>query len=236
MPIKIRYAILISFFTMALLGGCKKDPASTATTTSRVKTESTSSQTGIAYAVSYVYDSSGRQVQSTNDTIVTTYVYAMDTITKTIALAGHHFITGYSADASGRIVSDSKFFKYGYDADGYLTSLSYTGNGRFDSTVYTISGGNISSVVLHQVDSATDNRVITSYTYLSNRDTRDYGMSAYGKANANLIGTQSITQVNNGSTTTANYTYTYSYDAQGRVTQQVRSSGSVSYTTTYTYY
>ena len=232
---KIKY-LLFFVFAVALFAGCKKDPATVANSSSRVKTESTTSATGIAYVVTYSYDSSGRQVQSQTDTVVTTYLYGPDTITKTIALAGHYFITGYSTDASGHIISDSKFFKYSYDANGYLASLSYTGNGNYDSTLYTISGGNVTTTVEHQADSATNNTITTTYTYLAHTDNRDYGMAAMGKANTNLIGSQSISQSINGSMATLAYTFTYTYDAQGRVTQMVKSSGSVSYTTTYTYY
>lgn len=234
---KIRYIILLSLIAIAVsFTACKKDPALISSTSSRVKSETTTSPSGIAYTVSHTYDSSGRQITSQTDTVVTTYTYGADTITKTISLAGHYFITGYTANQWGRVVSDSKFYHYAYDGNAYLVNYSYTGYGNYDSTVYTISGGNVSTSVEHQADSATSNVITTSNTYLSNADTRDYGMAAFGKPNANLLNTQTITQVLNGSTIVSNYTYTYTYDAQGRVAQQVKSSGSSVYTTTYTYY
>ena len=117
-----------------------------------------------------------------------------------------------------------------------MTSLSYTGNGNYDSTTYTISTGDLISSVEHQADAATDNRVTTNYTYLSSLDSRDFGMtSSTGRRSTHLVSTESIVQLINGSRTTISYTFTYTFDAQGRVTQQVRTSGSVSYTTTYTY-
>ncbi len=228
---------IIAFIVIAaFLGGCHKDASVIVTHTSKVKSESTTSPSGIPYTVTYTYDSSGRQVVSQTDTVVTTYVYGPDTITKTIDLANHFYVTKYAVNAAGMILSDSKFYVYNYDNNGYLSTLSYTGNGNYDSTVYTISGGNVMSAVLHQVDSGTNNLVTTTYTYMSNTDSRNYGMSCMGKQNNNLISTQTVTQVINGSTYSESYTYTYSFDSQGRVTQQVRSSGTAMYTTTYTYY
>ena len=114
--------------------------------------------------------------------------------------------------------------------------MSFTGNGNYDSTTYTIANGNVQTEVEHQVDSATDNRVTTTYTYYSNIDNRDYGMNVLsGMPNNNLIKTATIVQVINGSTYTSAYSYTYSYNAQGMVTQQVKSSGTATYTTNYTY-
>jgi hypothetical protein len=151
-------------------------------------------------------------------------------------LHGVQYVTRYSTDQAGRAIADSRSFVYTYSTWGYLTGLSYTGQGTYDSTTYTISGGNVTTSVRHQVDSATDNLVTTIYTYLPTVDSRDYGLSFLGNANTDLPVTETVTQLINGSTYSVAYTYTYNYDSKGRVTQQIRSSGSATYTTAYTYY
>jgi hypothetical protein len=90
--------------------------------------------------------------------------------------------------------------------------------------------------VRHQTDAGNNNLVTTSYTYLSTIDSRDFGLAFIGKQNTNLISTETVTQLINGSTYTVNYTYSYTFDSKGRVAQQVQSSGTATYTTAYTYY
>lgn len=235
------YSIKVSVLSLIIaiavfFSACKKDPAVTAVTTAKVRSETTTSPTGSALTFRYTYDSAGRQLTATTDTVVTSYLYAAGSVTRTITLAGHYFVTNYVTNAAGYVASDSRNYVYSYDANGYRTGMSYTGNGNYDSTTYTIANGNVQTEVQHQADSATDNRVTTTYTYYSNIDNRDYGMNVLsGMPNNNLIKTETIVQVINGSTYTSAYSYTYSYNAQGMVTQQVKSSGTATYTTNYTY-
>jgi len=232
-----QYSAILLLSLCISVTGCKRDATiQTAAGTSRVKTETTTSGTGIAYAVSYSYDSSGRQIQAQTDTVITTYTYGRDTITKVISLAGERFITGYTTNSLGKIISDSKFYKYAYDGNGYLISFSYTGGSDYDSTAYIISSGDVSSSTEHQSDSSTDNHITTTYTYLTTADPRDYGTAAWGQADKHLLSAKTITQLINGNTYTTSYTYSYAYDSQGRVSQQIQTNGSASYITSYTYY
>ena len=221
-------------FFISLLASCRKDAAIAPanTTVSEVKTAVIDS----GYANTYTYDSLGRQIRAQIDTVVTTYAYSQGSVLQTITIAGVPFITSYTINAAGRATTDTKGYLYAYNSSGYLISKSYTGTGNFDSITYTISGGNVTTSVEHQADSATNNTITTNYTYLSTIDSRGFGLAFLGTANVNLINTVAITQVISGSSYTANYSYTYSYDSRGRVTQQVINNGTASYTSAYTYY
>ena len=81
----------------------------------------------------------------------------------------------------------------------------------------------------------TNNVITTAYTYLPTIDSRNYGLAFLGKQNTYLVSTQSITQVISGAVYTISYSYSYTFDSQGRVTQQVESSGTATYTTSYSY-
>jgi hypothetical protein len=229
-PLLILFAIA-SFFT-----GCRKDSTpSTTVTISRVRSQITTSPTGVFDTVIYVYDSTGRQLRSQTDTLVTTYSYSPGNDTMTEMLHGVNFYTIYTTNGAGMATSDSKGFVYTYNGGGYLTGYSYTNGAIYDSTSYTVSGGNVATSVRHQADSATNNLVTTTYTYLSTIDSRDFGLSFLGRQNVNLINTETVTQLINGSSYAVSYTYSYSFDSKGRVTRQVQSSGTATYTTAYTY-
>ena len=230
--------LLLSFFFVAsFLVGCKKNnPNPVTVTISKVRSQIITSPSGIPDTTIYTYDITGRQATSLEDTLLTTYTYGSNTVTVTSMLAGHNFATTYYTNVNGLATSDSRRFSYTYSSWGYLASLAYTGAGTYDSTVYLVSVGNIDTTIRHQVDSATDNRVTTVYTYLSTVDSRDYGLSFLGKQSTNLINTENITQIINGSNYTVSYIYSYTFDNKGRVTQQIRSSGTATYTTAYTYF
>jgi len=237
MPAKRSFTpIVISFIVISFFAGCGKNPPlSTNVPISKVKSQILTSTTGVSDTIIYTYDNAGRQASAQTDTLFTTYTYAANTVTMTYMLNGQSFHTIYATNSGGMATSDSKNFMYTYNAGGYLINYSYTGTGLYDSTVYLISTGNVDTSIRHQVDSATDNRITTSYTYLTIVDSRDYGRAFLGKQNTNLINTETVTQLINGSTYTINYTYAYSFDNKGRVAQQVQSSGTATYTTTYTY-
>lgn len=232
---RVKFIVLPALtFLVLFLACCRKDTAivSTATTVSLIKTAVIDS----GYVNTYTYDSLGRQIMAQIDTVVTTYAYGQGYVLQTIALAGEQFINDYTTNASGLATSDTKGYVYIYNSSGYLISKSYTGTGNFDSITYTISGGNVTTSVEHQADSATNNTITTTYTYLPNIDSRGFGLAFLGRANTNLINTVAITQIIGGSTYSVSSTYTYSYDSRGRVAQQVINNGSASYTSTYTYY
>ena len=225
------------FFVAVFLVACKKEtPAPITVTVSKVRSQIITSPTGVPDTTIYTYDNTGRLATSLEDTLLTTYTYGSNSITVTNMLSGHTFLTVYNTSPGGLATSDSKGFVYTYSSWGYLMSLSYTGAGTYDSTLYLVSDGNVNTTIRHQVDSSTDNRVTTVYTYLSTIDSRDYGLSFLGGQSTNLINTETITQIINGSTYTINYTYSYTFDNKGRVTQQVKSSGTATYTTAYTYF
>ena len=238
MLIKRLTTLLFSFLLITiLLSSCKKDTSAPINVTiSKVRSQIITSSSGLPDTTIYTYDNTGRLYTSLEDTLLTTYTYGSNTVTVTSMLAGRTFLTIYNTNSRGLATSDSKSFVYKYSSWDYLTSLSYTGTGIYDSTLYFVSGGNVDNTVRHQVDSATDNLVTTTYTYLSIIDSRDYGLSFLGKQSTNLINTETITQVINGSTYTIRYTYSYTFDNKGRVTQQVRSSGTATYTTAYAYF
>jgi hypothetical protein len=229
--------VLISLVFISFFMGCVKNPPpSTNVTISKVKSQITTSSTGVPDTVIYTYDSLGRQITSQTDTLVMAYAYTANTVTMTDMLNGVHFLTIYNTNSAGQATSDSKGFVYAFNAAGYLTNYSYTGTGNYDSTIYAISGGDIDISVQHQADSATNNLVTTSYTYLSTEDSRDFGLTFLGKQSTNLINTETITQLTNSNSYSINYTYSYTFDSKGRVSQQVQSSGTATYTTSYTYY
>ena len=239
MPFSIKINLSVAVIAMVfLLAGCQKDKAVSngSVTVSLVKSQISTSPTGVMDTFIYTYDSNGRQLSNKTDTVVTSYVYASGTVTKNIALAGEVFTTVYNINNAGLATSDTKGNSYGYNALGYLTILVPITIGGYDSTLYTIVNGNIDSALQHQVDAATNNTVTTTYTYLSTIDSRNFGLAFLGKQNTNLINTENITQVINGTTYTSSYTYTYTFDTQGRVVQQLKASGSDTYTTSYTYY
>jgi hypothetical protein len=184
----------------------------------------------------YTYDSNGRQISNTTDTVVTSYVYASGTVTMNISLAGEQLTTVYNTNTAGLATSDTKGNSYGYNNLGYLPILAYPVTGGYDSTHYAIVNGNTDTSIQHQVDAATNNTITTTYTYLSTIDSRNFGLAFLGKQNTNLISSENITQNINGATYTSSYTYTYTFDSQGRVVQQLQSSGSATYTASYTYY
>jgi hypothetical protein len=235
MSIRVRPLILFIIVAITFFSACRKDPAPPVAASSHVRSETLTSSSGIAFTIAYTYDSPGRQTASQTDSTITRYVYTSDSVIQTITVANRHFVSAYILGAEGRATSDTRGFIYTYDAAGYLILSAYTPAGSTDSTICTISAGNVTLSAEHQQDSATNNLLTTTYTYLSARDTRDYGMAYKGRANTSLISTQNIVQVINGSTYSSSYSYTYSYDQQGRVSRQVRSSGSATYTTTYTY-
>ena len=231
---KVRF-ILVSVITVFIvfLTSCHKDPsiAPVASTVSLVRSQVADS----GYATTFTYDSLGRQIMAQIDTVVTTYTYSPSSVVKTVTLAGETFITTYTTNASGKAVTDSKGYVYTYNSVGYLTSKSFTAVSNFDSVTYTVSGSNVITSVEHQADSATNNYITTNYTYLSTIDSRNFGLAFLSSANVNLISTENIMQVINGSSYNASYTYTYSFDSKGRVTQQTINNGSASYVTTYSY-
>jgi|GEM_PF-2949665 len=240
MSFSIRYSVSVFIaFVVLFFAGCKKDAAvsglPTSVTVSNVKSTISTSPTGALDTFVYTYDGNGRQLSNKTDTVVTSYVYASGTVTMNIALAGEIFTTIYNTNSAGQAISDTKGNTYSYDSLGYLTLLAHTISGGYDSTVYTIVNGNVTTSVLRQIDAATNNTVTTTYTYLSTVDSRNYGLAFLGKQNTNLISTENITQVINGATYTSSYTYTYTFDNQGRVVQQLEASGSDTYTTSYTY-
>jgi hypothetical protein len=232
--IKVSSLLFILAVVTLLSSGCRKDPAGDYS--HLIKSQTVTSTTGTSYTYTYAYDSSGRQIQAQTDTVVTTYTYSPGVVAVVTVLAGERFPTSYVTDAAGLAISDSRGYSYTYDSHGYLTSLSSQTAGSFDSTIYTISGGNTDTTIRHQGDPSTSNVITAAYTFLSNADTRDFGLTFTGQPNKNLINTQTITQVINGSIVTASYSYSYSFDSRGRVIQQVQDNGSVSYTTTYVYY
>lgn len=238
MLIKRITPLVLSFlFVAVFFSGCKKnDPTPVTVTISKVKSQIITSPSGVPDTTVYTYDNTGRQITSLEDTLQTTYSYGSNTVTMTSMLAGQPFPTIYYTNSAGLATSDSKRFTYTYSSWGYLTSLSYTGTGIYDSTLYFVSGGNVDTTIRHQVDSATDNRVTTVYTYLPTVDSRDYGLSFLGKQNTSLINTETVTQLINGSIYSVSYIYSYAFDNKGRVTQQVKSSGTATYTTAYTYF
>ena len=241
MSTRIKFHISVSVMAMVFLfAGCKKDPAISNTptnvTVSNVKSQITTSPTGVMDTFVYTYDSNGRQLSNQTDTVVTSYVYASGTVTMNIALAGETFTTIYNTNTAGLATSDNKGDSYGYNSLGYLTILSHAVSGGYDSTAYTIVNGNVTTSVQHQIDATTNNTVTITYTYLSTIDSRNIGLAFLGKQNTNLISTENITQVINGSTYSGSYTYTYTFDSKGRVVQQLQASGSDTYTTSYTYY
>ncbi len=238
MHIKRSTTLLLSFlFVSVFFSACKKNnPTPVTVTVSKVKSQIITSPSGVPDTTVYTYDNAGRQITSLEDTLHTTYTYGTNTVTMSYFLAGQNFGTIYYTNVNGLATSDSRRFAYTYSSWGYLTTLSYTATGVYDSTLYLVSGGNVDTTIRHQVDSATDNRVTTVYTYLSTVDSRDYGLSFLGKKNTNLINTETVTQVINGSTYTVSYVYSYTFDNKGRVTQQVKSSGTATYTTVYTYF
>ena len=235
----LKFKFLFSLTVIAAMlffTACNKDLPIASMTTARIKTETTTSPSGVALTFAYTYDSAGRQLTATMDTVVTVYTYATGGITKTITLAGQNFVTTYTINTVGKVITDSRNYVYSYDINGYRTAMTYTGNGNYDSTLYTITNGNLTTAIQHQVDAGTDNLLTTVYTYYSTIDSRDYGMAALqGSPNNNLLKTETIVQQINGATYTSAYDYTYSFNAQGLISQQVRTSGSASYTTNYVY-
>ena len=234
--IKICLLLIVAFAISVT--GCRKDPAIDGGSTNRINTQTTTSATGTPIIVTYSYDGSGRQVQARVDTEVTVYTYAASLVTKITTLAGVNFETDYTLNSAGLAAFDSKGYAYKYDSSGYLISLIDTNvsTGNYDSTFYTVHMGNADTVVQHQGDQATSNVITTIYTYQSNTDLRDFGLSFTGQQNKNLINTATITQIINGSIDRVVYTYNYTIDSRGRVSQQVVTSGTATYTTSYIYY
>jgi hypothetical protein len=239
---KIQFTSLLTLVAlMSFFAGCKKDPGAALpakVTISNVKSMITNSATGEPDTVVYTYDNLGRQTTALTDTLLTTYTYSGDTVIMHYLLAGEQFTTFYTLSASGQAVSDSKGNSYAYNSSGYLTRQSYAYGAGYDSIsyLYMLSGLNDSISIQHQQDAATHNLVTIRYTYLPTIDSRNFGLTFLGKQNTNLINTETDSQVLNGSTYSITYTYSYTFDSQGRVTQQVQTSGTSTYTTAYTYY
>jgi hypothetical protein len=226
--------LAITAATLLLLASCRHDPSPAATGWSYSLVQSQIADSGYVYT--YTYDTTGRQIRAQTDTMVTTYGYSAGSVVKTLSLAGSLFITDYTTDASGHAVSDSKGYTYTYDTNGYLTARYYTSAGSYDSVTYTVSGGNVDTTVEHQGDALTSSLITTTYTYLTTKDSRNFGLSYLGTPNVNLIATQNISQVLNGTSYTAYYIYSYQYDSKGRVSTQNIYNGSANYNTTYKYF
>ena len=231
-------ALLFMSLLVIMADSCRKDTplSSGPLSVSKVKTAITTSSSGVADTVTYTYDSLGRQLTSRIDTLVTSYTYASGSVVMNYLLNGEAFATTYTTNTLGLAISDSKGNVYTYDPNNYLLSMTYTGSGNADTSTYTISGGNVSGSVQYQTATAINNVITITYTYLSTLDSRSYGLAFLGAPDKNLIQTENITQVLNGSTYTTSYSYSYTFDASGRVAQQVQASGSATYTTVYTYY
>jgi hypothetical protein len=236
--INSRHIFLLIISGIFLVAGCRKQAAisSGSFTTNKVKMAISTSSTGVSDTFVYMYDSIGRLMTAQTDTVVTAYTYMANTVTVATLLAGQTFLNNYDINMQGLATSDSKGFVYSYDSAGYLIAMSYTLSSKYDSTLYTITNGDVDTIIEHQADAATNNVITTTYTFLTKLDNRIFGLNFLGNQNKYLVSTKNISQNLNGSIYTTAYIYSYIYDSGGRVSQQIESSGSATYTTTYSYY
>lgn len=165
------------------------------------------------------YDSQGRLIAQSGGT---TIAYSASTVTVSGTTGTP---TVYTLNNQGYAGSDNDGVTYTYDNSGYLTGeVTTTGN----SLTNTISNGDVVSTALH-VGAQTQT---TSYTYLTNVDYRDFGISFLGKNSTHVLNTKIVTS--GGSTVT--YTYSYNFDSDGRVlTENITGSNGSNTSSTYTY-
>ena len=199
------------------VGGCKK-AAVDGHVSSRTEAYTANGQTQNE-TINYTYDGQGRQIlMSPSSGNSTSTSYGTGTLTQ---VTGSSTII-YTVNAQG-YVSSGNNFNYVYDSNGYLTNITSGAN----SETVTVSGGNSTNITI------TNNGVTTSnnFSFLTNKDYRDFGNVAFGKRSTNLPSTNLIST--GGNTTTYNYSYTY--DSKGRVLQETITGNNTTDIYTYTY-
>jgi hypothetical protein len=168
--------------------------------------------------LSYSYDQQGRVISIQHITGKETYVYSGNSYIYTPVSGAP--ITGI-LNNQGLVTSTSNGESYTYDNDGYLISDIDTILSRY----YTISNGNIlADSQIHNGNSS-----ILYYTYSSTVDYRDFGKSFMGKANHNLVLSDSLRGL-------LTNTQSYTFDSKGRVATETTSGNGILFTGTYSYF
>ncbi len=207
--------------TMLLIGGCKK--AATIDGHVASSTENYTTPTGTTTTVTTsTYDSQGRLVlQQVTGKSPVSLSYSNGQVTAT---SGTSTPTVFTLNSAGYATSDGSS-TYVYDNNGYNTVVSNSSPGA-TSVVNTINSGNVAS------STQTTNGVAStySYTYLSTKDYREYGLDFLGKNSVDLINAETVSNP-----TSSTYTFSYTFDGKGRVQTQMWTSGTTSDVTSYTY-
>ncbi len=203
---------------LALTGVMVSTSCSKKTVNGKVK-QIVSTTNGQTTTTVNTFDSQGRLIAQSGGT---TIAYSSSTVTVTYTTGTP---TVYTLNNQGYAGSDNEGITYTYDNSGFLTGeVATNGNSR----THTISNGDEVSNSLNVGGQITT----TTYTYLSNTDYRDYGLSFLGKRNAHVLNTRIITS--NGQSVT--YNYSYNFDGDGRVlTETITGSNGNITTNTYTY-
>lgn len=231
-------AALTGTIILILPAGCHKGPApvNPGATNCLVRMMISNSSGGQPDTVSYTYDPQGRLLSALTDTLLSTYAYSPAAVVKTETLHGEHFVYTYPLNSAGLASTDSNGNFFSYDANGFLQLSLYGAGGSADTITYSVTNGDVDSIFEHQTDAGTDNRLTTAFTYYSNKDLRNFGLSFLGSRSTHLVQRKNITQVLNGSVYSVAYSYSYTFDDSSRVALQTTSNGSAVYTTAYQYY
>ena len=211
------FILIFSLVLGSLLGGCKK----ASTPNGKIKGQTywhQFSDTTIIDTLSYTYDQQGRVILIQHVNGSEAYSYSNNSFIYT-PVSGPN-ITGI-LNNKGLVSSTSDGFIYSYDENGYLLTRSLptlTDN-------YTIRGGNIvaDSQILNGHSS------IQQYLYLDQTDYRDFGRAMYGRANRNLVSSDSILGITKN-------TAIYTFDNQGRVASETFSGRGVILISKYSYF
>lgn len=176
------------------------------------------SDTTIIDTLSYSYDQQGRVTVIQHVNGRETYVFSNNSYIYTPVSGAP--VTGV-LNGQGLVISTSNGASYGYDNNGYLISSTDT----ILSSYFIIANGNM----VADSEVVNGNSSVQHYTHSSKVDYRDFGRSFAGKANHNLVLSDSLNGVPTNTTS-------YTFDNQGRVSTETISGNGLLLTTTYSYF
>lgn len=205
---------------LLFFGGCKKSNPVNGTVRTVVEAYTANGQTTNT-TTNYTYDNQGRQVLAAptvgNSTVT---VYGSGSVTQTTGTT----VVTYQLNAQGLAISDNTGATYTYDNNGFLLSET---SGPNNSQSNTISNGDISNSTI-VVNGVTTN---LTYSYTTNTDYKNTGISFLGKNSTHLISSVLYSQ----GSATVTYTFTYAFDNQGRVLQMTITGNNTTDQFSYTY-
>ncbi len=215
------YLLFIAIVPAGLtLTGCKKAASVDGHVLTQTEAYTANGQTTNT-VTTFSYDDQGRQVlASPTAGTPTTTSYSSSSIVQTTGAS----VTTYQLNSKGQAVSDNNGYTYTYDNNGYLITISQN---SANSQVNTISGGNVTGEVINNNGQQTT----LSFSYGTDKDYRNTGVSFLGKNNTNLATAATYAS----GQTTVTYVIAHTFDSKGRVLTETITGGGTSDVYTYTY-